>query len=193
MAGMAPLGYSSGGMVTKLAAGKIATSAGCRMVIADGRSKGPLSAIEDGARCTWFLADRGAADRPEALDRRRIEAPPVRSVPGRRRPGGAEQRQEPAARGGHGGPRRLRTRRRRGARTDVEGREIARGLTAYPPPMRASSSATRAVKSKHCSAIVAARNLIHRDDLVLNRLIGMGKEPMRKTMTADAGFCCATT
>ena len=57
MAGEAPLGYSSGGMVTKLAAGKIATAAGCRMAILDGREAHPLLALENGARCTWFLAD----------------------------------------------------------------------------------------------------------------------------------------
>jgi glutamate 5-kinase len=56
MAGPAPTGYSSGGMVTKLAAAKIAVAAGCRMVIADGKRSHALAAIEDGARCTWFLA-----------------------------------------------------------------------------------------------------------------------------------------
>ena len=56
MAGEAPPGYSSGGMVTKLAAARIATSAGCRMVIAKGKPMHPLSRIEDGAPTTWFLA-----------------------------------------------------------------------------------------------------------------------------------------
>ena len=40
MAGEAPPGYSSGGMVTKLAAARIAMSAGCRMLIAEG-NRGP--------------------------------------------------------------------------------------------------------------------------------------------------------
>ncbi len=59
MAGEAPPGYSSGGMVTKLAAARIATSAGCHMLIAKGKgpnpSLGPLAAIEAGARATLFL------------------------------------------------------------------------------------------------------------------------------------------
>ncbi len=58
MAGAAGPGYSSGGMVTKLAAGRIALAAGCRMVIAEGNPKGaltPLAAIEAGARATLFL------------------------------------------------------------------------------------------------------------------------------------------
>ncbi|MDH3967282.1 MAG: glutamate 5-kinase, partial [Rhodospirillales bacterium] len=57
MAGRAPVGYSSGGMVTKLQAARIAVAGGCRMVIADGRRKHPLAALADGARCTWFLAE----------------------------------------------------------------------------------------------------------------------------------------
>ena len=58
MAGEAAPGYSSGGMVTKLAAGRIALGAGCRMLIAQGVPHGggaPLAAIEAGARATLFL------------------------------------------------------------------------------------------------------------------------------------------
>jgi glutamate 5-kinase len=72
MAGSAPPGYSSGGMVTKLAAARIAMQAGCHMLIAEGRPQidktldqplgqtpdgiaGPLAAIEAGARATLFL------------------------------------------------------------------------------------------------------------------------------------------
>ncbi len=55
MAGKARLGYSSGGMVTKLAAAKIAMSAGCRMVIADGREPHALARLDGGAKGTWFL------------------------------------------------------------------------------------------------------------------------------------------
>jgi glutamate 5-kinase len=55
MAGEAPPGYSSGGMVTKLAAARIALSAGCRMVIATGKTMNPLAAIDAGARTTWFI------------------------------------------------------------------------------------------------------------------------------------------
>ena len=55
MAGHAHAGGGSGGMVTKLAAAKMALAAGCRMVIADGRPSHPLQRIEDGAPCTWFL------------------------------------------------------------------------------------------------------------------------------------------
>ena len=56
MAGEAAPGYSSGGMVTKLAAARIATSAGCHMLVAEGKGTGlPLAAIEAGGRATLFL------------------------------------------------------------------------------------------------------------------------------------------
>lgn len=56
MAGDSASGYGSGGMVTKLAAARIAMAAGCRMVIAAGHQPHALRAIEQaGARCTWFL------------------------------------------------------------------------------------------------------------------------------------------
>ena len=55
MAGAAGSGLSRGGMLTKIEAGKIATAAGTHMVIASGHLDHPLRAIEDGARCTWFL------------------------------------------------------------------------------------------------------------------------------------------
>lgn len=55
MAGAAPEGYSSGGMVTKLVAARIAMGAGCRMAIADGKRLNPLKALREGGRCTWFV------------------------------------------------------------------------------------------------------------------------------------------
>ena len=56
MAGTAPAGYSSGGMITKLEAAKIAMSAGCAMAITDGKPVDALARLEAGGRCTWFLA-----------------------------------------------------------------------------------------------------------------------------------------
>jgi glutamate 5-kinase len=56
MAGDAGTELSRGGMVTKLAAAKIAVSAGTHMVIASGKVLHPLTALSEGAPCTWFLA-----------------------------------------------------------------------------------------------------------------------------------------
>ena len=61
MAGGAPIGYSSGGMVTKLEAARIALGGGCHMVIAKGDLDHPLQQLEknltseNAPRSTWFL------------------------------------------------------------------------------------------------------------------------------------------
>ena len=46
---------SSGGMPTKLAAAKQCIESGCHMVICEGREMFPLSTLEKGADCTWFI------------------------------------------------------------------------------------------------------------------------------------------
>ena len=56
MAGVAPEGISSGGMVTKLMAARIATAAGCAMMSADGRHQAPVQRLCAGARFTLFHA-----------------------------------------------------------------------------------------------------------------------------------------
>ena len=55
MAGASGSELSRGGMVTKIEAGKIATTAGTHMVIASGHVPHPLKRIAQGAPCTWFL------------------------------------------------------------------------------------------------------------------------------------------
>ena len=70
MGGDPPPGYSSGGMRTKLVAARIATQAGCAMAIAIGKVERPLLALENGARCTWFLPAPEGRTRTEAVDRR---------------------------------------------------------------------------------------------------------------------------
>jgi glutamate 5-kinase len=55
MAGTAASELSRGGMITKIEAAKIATTAGTHLVIASGRVHHPLSILEKDARCTWFL------------------------------------------------------------------------------------------------------------------------------------------
>ncbi|WP_439816980.1 glutamate 5-kinase [Zavarzinia sp. CC-PAN008] len=58
MAGLPSSAVGSGGMITKIAAARIALGAGCTMAIASGRVEHPLRAIEAGAGCTWFLPAR---------------------------------------------------------------------------------------------------------------------------------------
>ncbi len=165
MAGEAPVGYSSGGMVTKLAAARIAVSAGCRLAIADGRRHNPLAAIAEGGRCTWFLADvepmtarkRWIAGALKPVGRISVDAGAIEALRSGRSllPAGVT-----AAEG----------RFERGDAVlvlDPEGAEIGRGLIAY-----AADEARRILghKSSEIEALLGYRGreeLIHRDDLVL--------------------------
>lgn len=165
MAGEAPLGYSSGGMVTKLAAAKIATAAGCRMVIVDGQRQHPLHALEDGVRCTWFLADL------EPLTARK------RWIAGSLSPKGrvtVDAGASMALRNGRSllpaGVTAIQGRFDRGDAVIVEDlarHEIARGLVAYSD---ADARQIMGYKSREIEARLGYRGreeLIHRDDLVL--------------------------
>jgi glutamate 5-kinase len=55
MAGAPESALARGGMLTKIQAGKIATTAGTHMLIASGHVAHPLERIAQDAPCTWFL------------------------------------------------------------------------------------------------------------------------------------------
>jgi glutamate 5-kinase len=55
MAGVSHSATARGGMITKIEAAKIATTAGTHMVIAPGHVKNPVSSIGKGGVCTWFM------------------------------------------------------------------------------------------------------------------------------------------
>ena len=57
MAGPARHAFSSGGMITKLEAARIATSAGCHMAICHGGDDHPIQQLYDGGIATWFRAN----------------------------------------------------------------------------------------------------------------------------------------
>ena len=167
MAGRAPVGYSSGGMVTKLAAARIAVEAGCRMAIADGRREHPLAAVDAGERCTWFAAsiaprtarkqwiagslktrgtfllDAGALG--ALMNGKSLLPAGVTAVEGQFERGDAVSVKGP------------------------DGREMARGLSAYSA---ADARLIMGHKSREIGRILGysgREELIHRDDLVLSR------------------------
>jgi glutamate 5-kinase len=165
MAGAARPGYSSGGMVTKLAAGKIAMSAGCRMAIAQGHDPHPLAALESGARATWFLTSTSPLTARRQLIATALK--PAGSVTvdaGALKALKANKSLLPA------GVVAVEGAFERGDAIlvrDPEGREIARGLSAY-----SAADARRIMghKSGDIEALLGHRGreeLIHRDDLVL--------------------------
>ncbi len=150
-------GFGKGGMVTKLAAGRIAVAAGCAMAIINGKEMHPLQRFETTGRGTWFLPDATPGHRPQAMDRRHaacrpersssMAAPPERSARGKSLlPAGVIEVEGKFERGDA-----VRVR-------DASGREIARGLSAYSSADASRSSATKAVISRRFSATVAAKN-----------------------------------
>ena len=165
MGGEPPPGYSSGGMRTKLIAARIATGAGCAMAIALGQQDRPLRAMEQGARCTWFL--------PEPAGRSARK----RWIAGSLAPLGVLVVDDGAARAlARGssllpaGLRGVEGEFRRGDPVSVRngaGQEVARGLVAYDAGDAARIAGHR---SEQLEAILGWRGrdeIIHRDDLVV--------------------------
>jgi len=165
MAGKAPPGYSSGGMVTKLAAARIAVGAGCRMAIADGRIANPLAAIDNGGRATWFLSQveprtarkRYIAGSLKPLGILVLDAGAAAALKAGKSllPAGVTAVEGNFERGDSVVVR------------TAEGSELGRGLAAY-----SAADARRIIghKSREIEAILGYRGreeLIHRDDLVL--------------------------
>ena len=167
MAGAAGSGMGSGGMTTKLMAARIAMEAGANMVIANGALRPPLKAIEDGARCTWFMAQATPA------------AARKRWIAGSLKPAGSVAIDAGAATAlAQGksllpaGVTAIEGQFERGdcvVVKDSTGREIARGLIAY-----GADEARRIcrVKSGEIETILGYRGrseMIHRDDMALVR------------------------
>ncbi len=172
MAGAAGAGgVGSGGMVTKLAAARIAAAAGCATMIALGRRASPLAALEAGARHTlidavgapaaaykaWIagaltpqgsiVADDGAVR--ALLAGRSLLCAGVRAVDGRFGKGDAV------------------------VVRDLTGREIARGLSRYDAD---DARAAVGLRSADIETLLggAPGPLIHADDLAVDRRHGLG-------------------
>jgi glutamate 5-kinase len=166
MAGEAPPGYSSGGMVTKLAAARIAMAAGCRMLIANGRQMNPLQAVIEGAKCSWFLPQA----EPKTARKRWIS--------GALKPAGTmtvDAGALNALKTGRSllpaGVTKVEGRFERGDAVivaDLAGNEVARGLVAYNAK---DAKAIMGHKSREIADLLGYRGrdeMIHRDDLVLS-------------------------
>ncbi len=166
MAGGASSGLGSGGMATKLAAGKIALAAGCHMCVASGREPHPLRRLAEGAHCTWFVAEAS----PLTVRKQWIA--------GSLQPVGELHVDEGAARALRDGRSLLPAGVTKvGGRFDrgdpvvvrgPDGAEVARGLSAYS---HADAERIRGRRSAELEALLGYRGrdeMIHRDDLVLS-------------------------
>jgi glutamate 5-kinase len=167
MGGGSASAVGSGGMATKIAAARIATTAGCAMAIAAGAPLHPVRRLEEGADCSWFLPSQN----PENARKQWIA--------GSLRPSGALTVDAGALQA-------LRTGKSllpagvvavsgqfaRGDTVSVldrDGNEIARGMIAY-----SERDALRIIgkRSADIEALLGFRGrdeIIHRDDLVMMR------------------------
>ena len=164
MAGPAS-GVGSGGMRSKLVAARIASGAGCATLIASGRGDHPIAALAEGARATLVAAKGSAAGAYKQW------------IAGTLQPAGSLAVDAGAARALAGGKSLLPAgitavsgAFERGvclSILDPEGRELARGISAY------NSEEARAIAGHATSRIEELLGyggpdaLIHRDDLVM--------------------------
>jgi len=165
MAGGPGSSHGSGGMRTKLEAARIAMGAGCRTCIATGRVARPLSALLGGGKATWFLpnATPGAARKQwiagtlKPRGTLRVDLGAERALASNRSllPAGVTAVEGPFGRGD--------------AVSIVapDGREIARGLTAYPADEAAQIAGRRSGEIQEILGYSGGDEIIHRDDLVL--------------------------
>jgi len=164
MAGGAASELSRGGMRTKIDAGKIATTAGCAMIIASGKPNHPLAAIEEGARSSWFAPSGSPVTARKTWIAGQLLPAGTLSVDA-----GAEE----ALRSGKSllpaGVRDVTGSFSRGdtiAILGTSGREIARGLAGYD----ADEARQIAGKSAEIAAILGYAGraaMVHRDDMVM--------------------------
>jgi glutamate 5-kinase len=166
MAGGAASELSRGGMRTKIDAGKIATAAGCAMIIASGKVEHPLRAIIDGARHSRF------APSPE----------PVKGwktwIAGKLAPAGRLVIDDGAERALLTGksllPAGVRTIEGDFLRADtvailsLDGREIARGLSGYDAQEARLIAGKKSADIEGILGYAGRAAMVHRDDLVMS-------------------------
>jgi glutamate 5-kinase len=165
MAGKPASGLGSGGMITKIEAGKIALGAGCNMVIASGHESHPLQRIADGERCTWFVAPLSAmqsrkrwiAGTLQPVGRLTIDEG-ARIALGKGKsllPAGVKQVSGAFTRGDTV------------SIVDLGGVEIARGLVAYDSTDASRIAGLKSADIERAIGFRGRDEIIHRDDLVM--------------------------
>ncbi|MDO9416717.1 glutamate 5-kinase [Pararhizobium sp.] len=177
MAGGAASELSRGGMRTKIEAGKIATNAGCAMIIASGKVDNPLSAIDNGGRSSWFAPSGSPATARKTW------------IAGQLQPAGimvVDQGAETALSSGKSllpaGVRSVSGTFGRGDTVSIvgpDGREIARGLAGYDVEEARNITGKKSGEIADILGYPGRAAMVHRDDLVMST-------PKRAKKTPDA-------
>ncbi|KQV73034.1 glutamate 5-kinase [Rhizobium sp. Root1220] len=178
MAGGAASELSRGGMRTKIDAGKIATTAGCAMIIASGKADHPLSAIESGARSSWFAPSGTPVTARKTW------------IAGQLQPAGelhVDDGAVTALRAGKSllpaGVRKVVGLFSRGdtiAIVGPNGREIARGLAGYDADEARQITGRKSAEIEAILGYAGRAAMIHRDDMVMTSQANSESERQRK-------------
>jgi glutamate 5-kinase len=168
MAGDAASELSRGGMVTKVAAARIAVGSGCHMVITSGKPLHPLTGLASGAAATWFLAPSDPVTARKRWIAGNLEVKGWLEVDA-----GAEKALATGKSLLPAGVTRVGGTFDRGDAVSIragDGRELGRGLVAY------SKADAEQILGKRSADIVeilghsGRAEIVHRDDMVLNRI-----------------------
>jgi glutamate 5-kinase len=168
MAGGAASELSRGGMRTKIDAGKIATSAGCAMIIASGKTMNPLACIENGARHSWFAASRSPVTARKTWIAGQLQPAGIVTVDA-----GAEGALKSGKSLLPAGVRAVSGDFHRGDTVSIvgaEGREIARGLVGYDVEDARRICGRKSNEIEQILGYAGRAAMIHRDDLVMTDL-----------------------
>lgn len=162
--------FGRGGMAAKLAAARIAVTAGCHLGIAAGTPMNPLQRILNGARCTWFQP----VDTPVTARKQWIA--------GVLRPAGTLVIDQGAVRALRGGKSLLPAgvvavqgvfdRGDTVSVLDEAGREIARGIVAYGDVDARRIVGRRSEDIREILGFAGRDELVHRDDLAMQGMLG---------------------
>lgn len=169
MAGDTLSGVGRGGMASKLAAAKIATAAGCDVIIAKGSSEHPIAAIRSGARTSRF-----AANGTPAAARKRWIAGVLKPQGTLIIDAGAAKALADGKSLLPAGIRQIDGRFERGDAVvvkDHSGREIARGLVAYGAGDAERIAGKRSLEIEAILGYRGRDEMIHRDDLALTGVV----------------------
>jgi glutamate 5-kinase len=163
-------GVSKGGMESKIAAAKIATSAGAAVLIADGHVAHPLRAISGGARTTLFVPRVSPAQAKKRWIAGGLSTSGTLIIdPGAERALRSGKSLLPA------GVKSVAGNFQRGDAVVVksdDGRELARGLIAYNDEDARRLVGRRTVEIETILGYRGRDEMIHRDDLALTALGG---------------------
>ncbi|HEV2651214.1 MAG TPA: glutamate 5-kinase [Rhizomicrobium sp.] len=165
MAGESVSGFGRGGMASKIAAARIATAAGCSVLIGKGKTDHPIAAIRTGERHTRF-----AASTTPAAARKRWIAGVLKPTGTLIIDAGAAKALSDGKSLLPAGIRQIDGRFERGDAVlvkDQQGHEIARGLAAYGVEDAERIAGKRTADIEAILGYRGRDEMIHRDDLAL--------------------------